>query len=168
MRNFLAEIGVQFEISPIFIAHILYWFSHAVEGDGDDEDGYGLGRRAHRPRPGWRLGLKSSHSSSKHICTLLQLLVAHSTLRNTAHSTSTSTGHTSPQYSTISTEAARLGAPAPHLVLQDTVFKPLRESSWSFSAIFKITLQFKLCCASCAECNCAQSSSLRRSILPQL
>ena len=42
----------------------LYWFSHAVKGASDDEDGFGLGRRAHRPRPGWRLGLKSSHSSS--------------------------------------------------------------------------------------------------------
>ena len=29
------------------LGHIPYWFSHAVEGDGDDEDGFGLGRRAH-------------------------------------------------------------------------------------------------------------------------
>ena len=47
LDGFLAEIGVQFEISLIFIAHILYWFSHAVEGNSDDEDGFGLGRCAY-------------------------------------------------------------------------------------------------------------------------
>ena len=54
MRNVLAEVGVHCAIwvVPDFrcasaLGDIIHWFSHAVEGDGDDENGFGLGMRAH-------------------------------------------------------------------------------------------------------------------------